>query len=75
LNLNTELPPPVEAKRLASWGTDVPDDLVLDDKLLAEALKKVNFIILVVFLLVLNISTFLRILPLEVAFITSLGLS
>ncbi|XP_059433339.1 pre-mRNA-splicing factor SLU7-A-like [Corylus avellana] len=35
-----ELPPPVEAKRLASWGTDVPDDLVLDDKLLAEALKK-----------------------------------
>jgi hypothetical protein len=52
--MKTELPPPVEAKRLATWGTDIPDDLVLDDKLLAEAIKKVNFIILVVFLLVLN---------------------
>ncbi|KAK3442365.1 hypothetical protein EUGRSUZ_B02550 [Eucalyptus grandis] len=31
---------PVEEKRLATWGTDVPDDLELDQKLLAEALKK-----------------------------------
>ena len=31
-----------EEKRLATWGTDVPDDLVLDKKLLAEALKKVS---------------------------------
>ena len=30
-----------EEKRLATWGTDVPDDLVLDKKL-AESLKKVN---------------------------------
>ena len=30
---------PVEEKKLATWGTDVPDDLVLDEKLLAEALK------------------------------------
>ncbi|XP_072961505.1 pre-mRNA-splicing factor SLU7 [Typha angustifolia] len=29
-----------EEKRLATWGTEVPDDLVLDKKLLAEALKK-----------------------------------
>jgi len=28
-----------EEKRLATWGTDVPDDLVLDKKL-AESLKK-----------------------------------
>lgn len=32
----------MEEKKLATWGTDVPDDLVLDEKLLAEALKKVN---------------------------------
>ncbi|CAI9107640.1 OLC1v1007042C3 [Oldenlandia corymbosa var. corymbosa] len=31
---------PVEEKRLATWGTDVPDDLVLDEKKVAEALKK-----------------------------------
>ncbi|KAL2320001.1 hypothetical protein Fmac_028970 [Flemingia macrophylla] len=36
----TEDPAPVEEKRLATWGTDVPDDLVLDEKLLADALKK-----------------------------------
>ena len=30
-----------EEKRLATWGTDVPDDLVLDKKL-AESLKKVS---------------------------------
>ncbi|KAL6857227.1 hypothetical protein ACP4OV_018609 [Aristida adscensionis] len=29
-----------EEKRLATWGTDVPDDLVLDKKLLEEAIKK-----------------------------------
>ncbi|CAL9757523.1 unnamed protein product [Musa acuminata subsp. burmannicoides] len=29
-----------EEKQLATWGTEVPDDLVLDKKLLAEALKK-----------------------------------
>lgn len=32
----------MEEKKLATWGTDVPDDLVLDEKLLAESLKKVN---------------------------------
>ncbi|KAJ9176438.1 hypothetical protein P3X46_011748 [Hevea brasiliensis] len=37
-----ELPAPVEEKRLATWGTEVPDDLVLDEKLLAEALRKEN---------------------------------
>jgi len=31
----------VEEKKLATWGTDVPDGLVLDEKLLADALKKV----------------------------------
>ncbi|WOL20112.1 pre-mRNA-splicing factor SLU7 [Canna indica] len=31
-----------EEKRLATWGSEVPDDLVLDKKLLAEALKKEN---------------------------------
>ncbi|KAJ1433928.1 Pre-mRNA splicing Prp18-interacting factor [Sesbania bispinosa] len=35
-----EDPQPAEEKRLATWGTDVPDDLVLDEKLLADALKK-----------------------------------
>ncbi|KAF5738936.1 splicing factor-related family protein [Tripterygium wilfordii] len=35
-----DLPAPVEEKRLASWGTDVPEYLVLDEKLLAEALKR-----------------------------------
>jgi pre-mRNA-processing factor SLU7 len=32
----------VEERRLATWGTEVPEDLVLDEKLLAEALRKVN---------------------------------
>lgn len=36
------MPAPVEEKRLATWGTEVPDDLVLDEKKLAEALKKVK---------------------------------
>jgi len=31
-----------EEKQLATWGTDVPDDLVLDKKKLAESLKKVS---------------------------------
>ncbi|XAR56547.1 hypothetical protein NMG60_11037079 [Bertholletia excelsa] len=35
-----DTPLPTEDKRLATWGTDVPDDLVLDPKLLSEALKK-----------------------------------
>ncbi|KAG9445650.1 hypothetical protein H6P81_011778 [Aristolochia fimbriata] len=35
-----EIPAPSEEKRLATWGTDVPEDLVLDNNLLAEALKK-----------------------------------
>jgi pre-mRNA-processing factor SLU7 len=33
-------PAPIEEKNLATWGTDVPDDLVLDQKRLNEALKK-----------------------------------
>ncbi|RXH87291.1 hypothetical protein DVH24_028791 [Malus domestica] len=37
---NGDIPAPVEEKRPATWGTDIPDDLVLDEKLLAEALKK-----------------------------------
>ncbi|XP_058075002.1 pre-mRNA-splicing factor SLU7-A-like isoform X1 [Magnolia sinica] len=40
-----EKPATVEEKRLATWGTDVPEDLVLDQKLLVEALKKVIFAI------------------------------
>ncbi|CAN0908463.1 Pre-mRNA-splicing factor SLU7-A [Linum grandiflorum] len=35
-----DVPEPVEEKRLATWGSEVPDDLVLDEKLLAESLKK-----------------------------------
>ncbi|EXC01796.1 hypothetical protein L484_021434 [Morus notabilis] len=35
-------PAPTEEKNLATWGTDVPDDLVLDQKKIAEALKKMN---------------------------------
>ncbi|CAK9168294.1 unnamed protein product [Ilex paraguariensis] len=31
---------PTEEKKLATWGTDVPNDLVLDQRKLAEALKK-----------------------------------
>lgn len=36
-----EVAVPAEEKRLATWGTDIPDDLVLDQGKLAEALKKV----------------------------------
>ncbi|KAM0941703.1 putative transcription factor interactor and regulator CCHC(Zn) family [Dioscorea sansibarensis] len=35
-----EEPEQNEEKNLAAWGTDVPEDLVLDQKRLAEALKK-----------------------------------
>ncbi|KAG6724292.1 hypothetical protein I3842_03G253500 [Carya illinoinensis] len=35
-----EITSPMEEKRLATWGTDIPDDLVLNEKLLAEVLKK-----------------------------------
>ncbi|XP_041005921.1 pre-mRNA-splicing factor SLU7-A isoform X3 [Juglans microcarpa x Juglans regia] len=35
-----EITSPMEEKRLATWGTDIPDDLVLNEKLLAEALRK-----------------------------------
>lgn len=32
-----------EEKQLATWGTDIPEDLVLDQEKLALSLKKVNF--------------------------------
>ncbi|KAK4408143.1 Pre-splicing factor SLU7 [Sesamum angolense] len=35
-----EAPAAAEEKRLATWGSEVPDDLVLDQEKLAEALKK-----------------------------------
>jgi hypothetical protein len=49
--LNADEPVQQEQKRLVTWGTDIPDDLVLDKKLLEESLKKVsvtpcNFILL-----------------------------
>ncbi|CDY66501.1 BnaAnng22310D [Brassica napus] len=31
---------PVEEKRFVTWGSDTPEDLVLDREKLAEALKK-----------------------------------
>ncbi|KAL6979138.1 hypothetical protein U1Q18_020803 [Sarracenia purpurea var. burkii] len=34
------VPSETEKKKLATWGTDIPDDLVLDQKLLSEAIKK-----------------------------------
>lgn len=43
LKLDAETPAPTESKNLATWGTDVPDDLVLDQKKVAEALKKVKY--------------------------------
>lgn len=39
---NADEPVRHEEKRLATWGTDVPNDIVLDKKLLDEALKKVS---------------------------------
>ena len=50
---------PAEEKKLATWGTDVPDDLVLDEKLLAEALKKVK----------INLSPYISLLHLCVCYI------
>ncbi|KAL3840325.1 hypothetical protein ACJIZ3_024916 [Penstemon smallii] len=35
-----EAPSQAEEKRLATWGSEVPDDLVIDQKKLAEALQK-----------------------------------
>lgn len=35
-----EVPPLAEEKQLCTWGTDIPDDLVLNQGRLAEALKK-----------------------------------
>ncbi|XP_057829103.1 pre-mRNA-splicing factor SLU7 [Cryptomeria japonica] len=35
-----EKPPQLEEKNLATWGSDVPEDLVIDKKRLTEALKK-----------------------------------
>lgn len=40
--LKADTQAPEEEKRMATWGTDVPEGVVLDDKLLAKALKKVN---------------------------------
>lgn len=37
----TDTPAPTEEKKLATWGSEVPDDLVLDQKKLTESLKKV----------------------------------
>ena len=48
---------------MATWGTEIPDDLVLDEKLLAEALKKVTeglsfiFVIFLLFLIFFCTST------------------
>ncbi|XP_023522231.1 pre-mRNA-splicing factor SLU7-like [Cucurbita pepo subsp. pepo] len=35
-----DTPAPAEEKKLATWGSEVPDDLILDQKKLNEALKK-----------------------------------
>ncbi|WJX18912.1 hypothetical protein P8452_08663 [Trifolium repens] len=37
-----DTPPAAEEKRFVTWGTDVPDDMVLDHEKLVEALKKVS---------------------------------
>lgn len=39
------MPAPAQEKRLATWGSEVPEDLVLDEEKLVEALKKVNLFI------------------------------
>lgn len=41
--MEPDMPAPTEQKQLATWGTDIPDDLLLDQGKLAEALKKVFF--------------------------------
>lgn len=43
LFLKAEAPAAAEEKRIATWGSEVPEDLVLDQKRLNEALQKVNF--------------------------------
>ena len=43
LLLKAEAPVAAEEKRVATWGSEVPDDLVLDQKRLTEALQKVKF--------------------------------
>lgn len=40
--VETDVPVQNEVRRLVSWGTDLPDDLALDQKRLAEALKNVS---------------------------------
>ncbi|GAA0140273.1 RNA splicing factor [Lithospermum erythrorhizon] len=35
-----DAPTPTDLKKHVTWGTDVPDDLILDDEKLAESLKK-----------------------------------
>ncbi|KAK3190332.1 hypothetical protein Dsin_029893 [Dipteronia sinensis] len=35
-----DVPVPAQEKNLATWGSDEPDDLIIDQKKLAEALKK-----------------------------------
>ncbi|MBA0555552.1 hypothetical protein Golax_009855 [Gossypium laxum] len=35
-----DAPAPAQERKHVTWGTDVPEDLVLDEKLLTEALKK-----------------------------------
>ncbi|CAA2970303.1 pre-mRNA-splicing factor SLU7 [Olea europaea subsp. europaea] len=37
---NEDMPAPAQEKRLATWGSEVPEDLVLDEEKLVEALKK-----------------------------------
>ncbi|PPD79477.1 hypothetical protein GOBAR_DD23591 [Gossypium barbadense] len=37
-----DAPAPAQERKHVTWGTDVPEDLVLDEKLLTEALKKVT---------------------------------
>lgn len=37
---DSESPKKVEEKRMATWGTDVPEDLELNEEALASALKK-----------------------------------
>lgn len=37
-----DVPAPAEEKNLAIWGIDVPDNLVIDQKKLAAALRMVS---------------------------------
>lgn len=40
-NVDAEISGPAKEKRLATWGSETQEDLVLDHKKLEEALKKV----------------------------------